>query len=463
MDQPEGSLALYFCYAQEDKALRDELEKHLAALKQLGQIATWSDGELLAGSEWHAEIAHHLQTADIILLLVSPDLLVAGDIYLEALRRAFTRHEHKEALVIPVLLRPVDLEGTAIHELKALPDNDVPVTSWSNRDAAFSNIARGIRRAANKIQKSRANTLSSSRFINECNELEENERLEPDGTYQVAQSVFLFNAPLPDVNEFYGRRRERMTLLDRTYKGLATSIVGPRRIGKTWLMQYMEFVASAQFGSRYRIASIDATSPRCATIAGFVATVLEELKIDNVPGPETILDLAYLDHALMHMRKQGYKPVLCIDEFEGLTNEETFDLRFFANLRAIAQAGLALVVASKSSLLDLVSSTLKTSPFFNIFERLTLKPFSAKEAQEFVEAKGIIAGFNEQERNHLLSYGQLEAQLWPPARLQLVGKLLLEEKRLSEHEDPDYYRPDDPNYWDDFVKRLEEKYQEVGQ
>jgi hypothetical protein len=275
--------------------------------------------------------------------------------------------------------------------------------------------------------------------------------------------VFLFNAPLNDPNEFYGRRRESKALLDRTYKNSATSIVGPRRIGKTWLMQYMKLVAPTQFGSRFRVAYVDATSPRCATVAGFVSVALEELGIHNSHPPQRVLDLAYMERIVKNLKEQGYTLVLCIDEFEGLTNEDTFDLRFFTGLRAIAQTGLALVVASKRSLIDLVSSTLKTSPFFNIFEKLTLKPFSFKEAKMFVNAKSQLAGFDAQERDYLLAYGQVEEQSWPPARLQLVGTLLLEEKNLAQQEDPDYYRPADPAYWRDFEKRLEEKYQEVGQ
>src|SRR5207248_8121273 len=103
-------------------------------------------------------------------------------------------------------------------------------------------------------------------------------------------------------------------------------------------------------------------------------------------------------YVVKNLKEQGYTPVLCIDEFEGLINEEVFDLRFFTNLRSIAQNdGLALVVASKHSLRDLVSSTLKTSPFFNIFEKLILRPFSLKEAEMFVNAKSQLAGFDDQE------------------------------------------------------------------
>jgi hypothetical protein len=227
-------------------------------------------------------------------------------------------------------------------------------------------------------------------------------------------------------------------------------------------MQYMKLVASTQFGSRFRVAYLDATSPRCATVPGFVSVALEEMGIHHSHPPQSVLDLASMERAVKNLKEQGYTLVLCIDEFEGLTNEDTFDLRFFTGLRAIAQTGLALVVASKRSLIDLVSTTLKTSPFFNIFDKLTLQPFSPKEAEMFVNAKSQLAGFDAQERDHLLTYGRVEEQSWPPARLQLVGTLLLEEKTLAQQEDPDYYRPTDPVYWRDFEKRLEEKYQEVG-
>jgi len=56
---------------------------------------------------------------------------------------------------------------------------------------------------------------------------------------------------------------------------------------------------------------------------------------------------------------------------------------------------------------------------------------------------------------------QSDEQLWPPLRLQLVGKLLLEDKFLAAEEGPHYYRPKDPAYWQEFEERLSEKYRVV--
>ncbi len=420
--EPMKSLTLYYCYAREDKPLREELEKHLSPLKLQGQITTWHDGEIKAGTEWQREITHYLQSADVILLLVSPDFFTLEGIYLESMKQAFVRHEREEALVIPILLRPVDIVGTTMSNLKALPENGVPVTSWHNHDEAFLDIAKGIRHAVTLwLEHKSSSNVAASPVVHGDNRVVGGEREAIKGIYQVVQSVFLFNESLSNPEEFYGRRRERAKLMDRTYKGSATSIVGPRRIGKTWLMQYMKLVALTQFGSRFRVAYIDATSPRCATVAGFVSVALEELGVHTTQHPEVTMDLAYMERAVKDMRERRLTPVLCIDEFEGLANEDIFELRFFTGLRAIAQSGLVLVVASKHSLIDLVSSTLKTSPFFNIFEKLSLGPFSPKEAEEFVHIKSDQAGFNQQEHNRLLHYGRTWDQSWLPARLDDAG------------------------------------------
>lgn len=453
-----NSFTLYYCYAREDNTLRAELEKHLVPLKLQGQITSWHQGEVLAGGEWQQENSHYLNTADVILLLASSDLFKSNNVSKEVLTQALARHKREDTLLIPILLRPVDLEGSPISDLKVLPSNGVPITKWRNRDEAFLDIVKGIRQAINTLLVKRVQ-LSPTSHMDEMGKPSDRQ----DGLYRTIQSVFLFNAPLTDVNEFYGRLRECTTLLDRTYKGLATSVVGPRRMGKTWLIQYLKLIAPTQFGSRFRIAYIDATSPHCATVVGFVSSTLEELKVHYDQKAEKALDLASLERAVKTLKGQDCTPVLCIDEFEGLTNEDTFDLRFFSGLRAIAQIGLSLVVVSKRSLLDLVSSALKTSPFFNIFEKLIVKPFSTKEAEMFVNVKCQLAGFDAQERDRLLAYAMVGESSWPPARLQLVGTLLLEEKTLAQLQDPDYYRPADAAYWKDFEKRLEEKYQEIGQ
>jgi len=277
----------------------------------------------------------------------------------------------------------------------------------------------------------------------------------------LSDSVFQFNEQLTSTDQFYGRVRERETLLNRSRKGASTSIVGPRRIGKTWLMSYLRLVASTMLSPRCRIGYLDATLASCATVAGFTAKALEELDVAHLVSNSTHVGLATLERAIQDLKSNNLIPILCIDEFEGLGKRQEFTLDFFISLRAMTQINLGLVVASRSPLIDIVGDNGNTSGFFNVFEQLTLEPFSLEEAQAFVQAKGLQAGFTGQERDYLLKYGQIEKDQWPPIRLQLVGKMLLEDKTLARKEGSHYYRPNDPSYWEKFEQRLEVKYRGV--
>jgi AAA domain len=262
---------------------------------------------------------------------------------------------------------------------------------------------------------------------------------------------------LPSADELYGRVGERKTLLDRAYTQASTSIVGQRRIGKTWLVQYLMLVAERELGSRFRMAYLSATRPSCRTVSGFTYEALRELGYAE-PMTKGAVDLALLEKYVQDLQRKNHPPVLCIDEFEGFDRKQEFDLNFFKHMRAIAEAGLSLVVVSKIPLIEIVGEPGKTSGFFNIFEQLSLGPFTRKEAELFVREKSAQTGFTEREQNVLLRYGQIDGKGWFPLRLQLAGKLLFEDKTLADESDPSYYRPDDLEYWKHFEQRLEEKY-----
>jgi hypothetical protein len=149
--KPAKSIEVFFSYSHKDEELRDELEKHLSILKRQGVITGWHDRRIGAGREWAGEIDTHLNTADVILLLISSDFLASDYCYDVEMKRAMERHEAGEARVIPVILRPVDWKGAPFGKLQALPTDAKPVTEWPNRDGAFLNVAQGIRAAVEEL------------------------------------------------------------------------------------------------------------------------------------------------------------------------------------------------------------------------------------------------------------------------------------------------------------------------
>ncbi len=142
-----GPLDLFISYAHEDEALRRELEKHLSLLHQQGLISSWHDRQIVPGTNWAQEVDRHLGAATLILLLISADFLASEYCYGTEMEYAMARHRAGAALVIPILLRPLDWSHAPFAVLQVLPRDAKPVTSWSNRDEAWLDVVTGIRRA----------------------------------------------------------------------------------------------------------------------------------------------------------------------------------------------------------------------------------------------------------------------------------------------------------------------------
>src|SRR5262245_23088941 len=151
----DESIKLFFSYSHKDEALRNELVNHLQILTRQGVISSWHDRKILPGDEWDHHIHAQLATADIILLLISADF-IASDYCLDTeVKIALERSASGEAPVVPILLRPVDWTGALFAKLHALPTSGKPVTMWSNHDAAFADVAQGIRKLADNLRVSR--------------------------------------------------------------------------------------------------------------------------------------------------------------------------------------------------------------------------------------------------------------------------------------------------------------------
>jgi hypothetical protein len=148
-------LSVFFSYSHKDETLRDELAKHLSILQRQGVIQTWHDRRISAGTEWAGQIDDNMNSADIILLLISSDFLASTYCYDVELKRAMQRHAEKTARVIPVILRAVDWHDASFGKLQALPKDAKPITSWSNQDEAFADVAKGIRNAVADIKNER--------------------------------------------------------------------------------------------------------------------------------------------------------------------------------------------------------------------------------------------------------------------------------------------------------------------
>jgi hypothetical protein len=154
---------LFCSYSHKDSDLRIELEKHLAILKRTKVIDSWHDRRIEAGQVIDHAISTHLQNADIILLLVSPDFLASDYCYDLEMTEAMKRHATGNAVVIPVILRPCDWHDTPFGKLLATPTDGKPVIKHTSLDEAFLDITLAIKKVVKSLTaKATHSTISAT-------------------------------------------------------------------------------------------------------------------------------------------------------------------------------------------------------------------------------------------------------------------------------------------------------------
>ena len=233
--QPPNAVTVFCSYSHRDEDLREELDKHIKLLERRGVISVWHDRKIGAGEEWKEEIDEQLESADVILLLISPDFIASDYCYDIELKRAMERHDAGEARVIPVFLRPVNWKGAPFGKLQALPTDARPVTSWPDHDEAFVIVSEGIQRAAE--------TLNARRQANAATAV---------GKRRASAQI-----PRPPVVGFVARRDEQgRDIVERLKEELApqgnqlVTLSGPGGIGKTTLAAEAARALREVFGER---------------------------------------------------------------------------------------------------------------------------------------------------------------------------------------------------------------------
>ena len=145
MSQSASPVKVFFSYAYEDEAYRDDLELHLSLLKRQGLVSTWHARKIMAGEEWADKSDDNLKSADIILLLISPNFIASDYCWEKEMMHALERHQAGTARVIPIFVRPSDWQSAPFAKLQGLPRNALPVSKWSDADEAWLNVAQGLR------------------------------------------------------------------------------------------------------------------------------------------------------------------------------------------------------------------------------------------------------------------------------------------------------------------------------
>lgn len=148
-----GPIKVFYSYAHKDEKLRRELSAALALPRRTGVIQDWSDRNIPHGANWKEEIDHKLDSADLVLLLISSDFIQSEYCWGIEMQAAMARHQAGKARVVPILLRPVHWQGAPFAKLQALPPDGKPVTEWEPRDRGWATVAEAIDTLASELMR----------------------------------------------------------------------------------------------------------------------------------------------------------------------------------------------------------------------------------------------------------------------------------------------------------------------
>lgn len=147
--QPDSNAArprvrqAFVAYALEDEQHLGSLVKCLTSLSRQGYIDVLHGHDVPVGEDRVADV--RIESAELILLLVSADFLASTYCWEVVTPRAMALHDAGRTRVVPIHLRPCDLAGAPFCRLQGVPGAERPITNWPAPDAAWTAVARAIR------------------------------------------------------------------------------------------------------------------------------------------------------------------------------------------------------------------------------------------------------------------------------------------------------------------------------
>ena len=204
---------LVYLFAAADQPFYAALSRHVSTLDRERVIAGWHPRMISPGEPIAGQLQAALARADLLLALVSADLLACEDcqsILLKARERGLR--------IIPILVRPAFWESSFIGSEPALPRGGVAISTWPDQDQGWLAVVSGLLEYLGDLRRAPASNPDSSRRPSAPNW--------PGEHYD----------PIWYVHRKWAEQ-EAETYLD--IPGKPVILWGPELFGKTWLLEYM--------------------------------------------------------------------------------------------------------------------------------------------------------------------------------------------------------------------------------
>ena len=140
-----SKLNVFVSYSHSDNDDLKTFLNHLAPMESNELISIWVDKKVNPGENFQIKINQSLDDADIVCLLISSNFL-SSDACLEEKTKAIKLLNKRNIHVVPIILSACGWkDDSEISKLLALPNDGVPVSSFSNPDSAWHDVYEGLK------------------------------------------------------------------------------------------------------------------------------------------------------------------------------------------------------------------------------------------------------------------------------------------------------------------------------
>jgi hypothetical protein len=125
---------VFISYSRKDKRWRDDLDTHLKSYLRGGSIVSWSDQQIVAGSQWFGEIKAALAQTKVAVLLVTPDFLASDFIHEHELGPLLKEAEQGGVKILWVPVRDSAYRRTPLKNYQAVLDPAQPLANMTQAE-----------------------------------------------------------------------------------------------------------------------------------------------------------------------------------------------------------------------------------------------------------------------------------------------------------------------------------------
>ena len=130
------------------------METALSLLKRNNLLKDWSDLKILPGQVIPKEVKKEMDDANILAFLLSQDFIASDECMKEWEYAKRLAANGKPIFRIPIILRDCPWKDLLSNDnIKALPNDGMPVANFDNKDTAWMQVYDGIKTVINHLKK----------------------------------------------------------------------------------------------------------------------------------------------------------------------------------------------------------------------------------------------------------------------------------------------------------------------